>query len=142
MFGHAGGGVRHEGPFLSWTTEIWSTTPIDLDGRLPLPDRWERIGPQEAEYAHDDGWLVTVEPLAEEDRGDRPSPAVRGAIPGALCCLLVDLEPIDAPQAAYRLFNETVAALMRDREAVCSDGDEALTLDEHVQRELGGQQAS
>jgi hypothetical protein len=127
---------------MSWVSEIWSTTAITVDRRLPTLDGhgWQQDGPQHASY-HGPGWLLTIEPLREEDWlwGEVP-PAVRRVLPQARTCLLVGLEgggrSKAARQAAFQALAQTVAALMLDQEAVCWDQDElAVTRAQLLDRE-------
>jgi hypothetical protein len=77
-------------------SEIWSTTPITVEGRLPRlgGGGWRQDGPQHASYLGP-GWLITIEPLREEDWlwGEVPV-AVRRVLPQAHACLLVGLQDV------------------------------------------------
>jgi hypothetical protein len=127
---------------MSWVSEIWSTAPITVDGRLPTLDGhgWQRDGPQHASYLGPE-WLLTIEPLREEDWlwGEVPL-AVRRVLPQARTCLLVGLEgggrSKAARKAAFQALAQTVAALMLGQAAVCWDQDElAVTRAQLLDRE-------
>jgi len=127
-----------EGWKMSWVSEVWSTTPIIVDGRLPQLDGrgWRQDGPQDASYDGSE-WLITVEPLREDDWlwGEVPLACVgccRRRVPA--CSSTSSRSARRRPH--NRMLAQTVATLMLDQEAVCWNQDEiALSRAQFVDRE-------
>jgi hypothetical protein len=96
---------------MSMDLEVWSSKTLTLPGDLPEPGRW-------AQYGNDFVWEADEWQVSVVQEARPPSKEVAARLSDNARGVCVTLEPIGAPEEAYRQLETTVRHLARISEGL------------------------